>query len=411
MAIATSKLAVTAAVLYPLTVKRDSSTVENKNAWYYLSTKGAMSGWRDKNRFKTWASTGYLPQYSYSESLYVNSPGVSQNVVMNRYGEIWNTTSALGLPHFATSQGQITYTDLQPACEAKALSNLNSNVRNQYYSVVETFYEGKKTARMITKAASTTLRALKLIRKGNFLTAARTLGLKSAPKGASKGRSLEQNWLEYRYGWGPLYQTVYGEMKRTYDHMRTKPTRIYQKVGFAESATKIDTVYTGAYTQTVPESAWTPFFKWRVQATTSRSVKCQYKAIFEIHNPGVVASTELGLTNPALLAWEAIPLSFVADWFVNVSDCLAQLDCWAGKSYLTGTKSVTVRSLQTRTPDIVAVAPATMTSKKTSTWIGTYSRNDRTIVSSPPLVPLRFEVSLSVKRVADGVALLKQFFK
>jgi hypothetical protein len=38
----------------------------------------------------------------------------------------------------------------------------------------------------------------------------------------------------------------------------------------------------------------------------------------------------MGLTNPAVVAWELVPFSFVVDWFVNVSEFLGQFDEFIG---------------------------------------------------------------------------------
>lgn len=51
-----------------------------------------------------------------------------------------------------------------------------------------------------------------------------------------------------------------------------------------------------------------------------------------VSHPGLRSLNQLGLTNPALIAWQNVPLSFVADWFVGLSDALAYMTWGAGLS-------------------------------------------------------------------------------
>jgi len=288
----------------------------------------------------------------------------------------------------------------------KLAAMLNGQVRNQYYSVFETLYEGKKTKKMILEAVSTTVLAARQVRKGQFQKAASTLGLKKPPKGANKGRSFSGNWLEYRYGWGPLYYTVYGAMQQAYDRMRQQePVRMArvrtQTVLPTNNSTDVTGITTG-YNSMALGSTFT--MKDRQTATVS-SVR---KAYYRVHNPTLASSTSMGLTNPLLVSWELVPLSFVVDWFVNVSDVLEQFDAWAGKTYLTGTLTHTTRGEKYRWP-VKTAGSGQFT--LAGYYSGLFSQVERTIVSTPPTVMPAFDVSVSPKRLIDGIALLSKLFK
>jgi hypothetical protein len=284
---------------------------------------------------------------------------------------------------------------------------LNGEVRNQYYSTFETLYEGRKTKDMILKAVQTTVQAARAVRRGRFKEAAKHLGLKKPPKGVSPKRDFAGNWLEYRYGWGPLYYTVYGVMQQTYDSMKNqepvhevRKTRAYALPTYVSGVTYNITTsgasgdYLGSY-----------FTRSRRDKATLYSVR---KAYYRVHNPSLASSTSMGLTNPALVAWELVPLSFVVDWFVNVSDCLEQFDAWAGKTYLSGTLTHTTRG---ETRQSVEKTSGTGTFKKAGWYLDNFVYMDRVIVSSPPTVMPKFDLSLSPKRLLDGIALLGKIFK
>ncbi len=59
-----------------------------------------------------------------------------------------------------------------------------------------------------------------------------------------------------------------------------------------------------------------------VSATISSRVR--------VDNPNLFLASRLGLTNPAAVAWELVPYSFVVDWFVNVGDYLNQFSEFHG---------------------------------------------------------------------------------
>lgn len=60
------------------------------------------------------------------------------------------------------------------------------------------------------------------------------------------------------------------------------------------------------------------YIKWRVQSQVLRNLQ------------------ELGLTNPAKLAWNATRLSWVVDWFTPITSWLGQFDSYLGLEFLDG---------------------------------------------------------------------------
>jgi hypothetical protein len=68
----------------------------------------------------------------------------------------------------------------------------------------------------------------------------------------------------------------------------------------------------------------------------------------EVHisNPNLYLANKLGFVNPAVIAWELVPFSFVVDWFVPVGNFLSQWTDFVGLSLQNGytTKSAYVES-------------------------------------------------------------------
>ena len=76
-----------------------------------------------------------------------------------------------------------------------------------------------------------------------------------------------------------------------------------------------DSVYTG------PGSA-------RHIAYTTYGVRV--KGEVGVINPNLYLLQQLGLLNPASIAWELVPYSFVLDWFSNIGQVLGQFTAFAG---------------------------------------------------------------------------------
>lgn len=138
----------------------------------------------------------------------------------------------------------------------------------------------------------------------------------------------------------------------------------------------------------------------RSQSLASQYIK--YRAQFDVSHIGSSLS-RLGLTNPALLAWELVPFSFVADWFVNIGDCLQSLDNPLQISGLTVIKSMKVRS-------------SVIAARKSGTWSGSGTYDEIVYSRTPPtalslIVRPQFDPSLSATKIANAVALLVQLRK
>jgi len=55
-----------------------------------------------------------------------------------------------------------------------------------------------------------------------------------------------------------------------------------------------------------------------------------FKVWIEVNSQSLTAAQQAGLTNPALVAWELVPYSFVFDWVCSVGDWLTALTALNG---------------------------------------------------------------------------------
>jgi hypothetical protein len=131
------------------------------------------------------------------------------------------------------------------------------------------------------------------------------------------------------------------------------------------------------------------------------------KTFADVSGPAIAQASELGLTNPAILAWELIPFSFVADWFIPIGSWLeaqtALLGITLSDSSITRTEKYqyTVRGNylpKDTNADTYSVTQGYNTGHRTV--------KHRVVGVVPPLHPPRWKNPLSVKHALSALALL-----
>lgn len=194
---------------------------------------------------------------------------------------------------------------------AEAWSKVRRKVLDQDFNSRVFLAEGSKTIDMIADRATSLAKAYSSFRKGKLKDAAQHLGL--TPKTA------HSTWLEYKYGWMPVLMDIHGAAKT-----------------IAELNFKRDqSTFRAASSQSVPLLPVNGGGAVGVAVTS-----CKAWVTVRVHNRNVTTLNRLGLLNPLLVTWELVPFSFVADWFVNIGDCIAEASAFAGVTILTGGSSV-----------------------------------------------------------------------
>lgn len=122
----------------------------------------------------------------------------------------------------------------------------------------------------------------------------------------------QSRWLEYRYGWQPLAMSVYDGLdllhKENLERVRTIVATSKRSVSGM-----------------VPFDESTIIGPLRGSHRWAGTERC--RLVVEMYTPGNGIWDWTSL-NPSVIAWELLPLSFVADWFVSVGDSLSYLENW-----------------------------------------------------------------------------------
>lgn len=272
--------------------------------------------------------------------------------------------------------------------ELKLLSKLISSVRGHGFDAGIALGEHQQTLRLIGSSARKIAKSIRYLQKGNIRGAARTLGITSNSKfvGNKSVKSLSNHWLELQYGWMPLVSDVYEGTLALINHFN-KPLRTkVRKSTFRVKSTTFEDVFVGS--------------------ATSRYDK-GYIFYFEEEDPIETTAQNLGLTNPAGVAWEVLPYSFVIDWFIPVG---MFLNVMSGFRTIKPVEVITWEKTERQSTIVSGVGGPngyTMDSFSAETYNLHYHRSVSSIL---PYVPLPKAIDVtgvkSFRHAVSGVALL-----
>lgn len=278
--------------------------------------------------------------------------------------------------------------------------------------------EGKKTIGLIANTATRIARSYAYLKKGRIKEVFTTLGILEDTKLTRKlvdrnGKRLEnagehrrylqrefrkkdaggfaaRSWLELTYGWTPLLYDIDGAAEKlaTYLHQNYSDVTVTGK---------------GEQTRTYNVSTSSRNHSGRVH------VQCKWAVELKVINDALRLKTSLGLTNPASIAWELVPFSFVVDWFIPFGAWIDGLSVLNGYSIVQKSRATkkTMFKYSETTAGETFVKPG-FTSHRT------YIEEtlDRVINVNPTLRSPFFDMGakLGVKRFTSALSLLKVVF-
>lgn len=175
------------------------------------------------------------------------------------------------------------------------------------------FAESRQSFAMIANRAGQLWKMGRSLKKLDFAGAAKELGMAIKPPGASARKSFASNFLEYHFGWSPLIHDIYDAVEVVNNPLRS----FTAQRGLGRITETFDVGYN--FGSVIRKGVGVRDFTVAQGATVRAISNSTYHSL-----------DQFGLINPAVVAWELIPFSFVVDWFANVGDVLASYSDFAG---------------------------------------------------------------------------------
>jgi hypothetical protein len=241
----------------------------------------------------------------------------------------------------------------------KAISRLIDEVKLGKAQAAVSMAEAHKTAAHVAHTAQRVAEALLALRRGRFGDFTTALGIsvskvkvrqfytglrkaggkknetfrydKRMPLAKEQQESryhdfLAKSWLEYSYGWKPLLKDVYDHAEALSSTLIATNFHVRTARGKAKADKQSDVM--------VPAQQFRHHY-------TPRSTKwVEFVVQYRLPEGAVNPMTAFGMTNPLLVAWELVPFSFVADWFLPVGQALEALTGYQDLRFMRGMKMV-----------------------------------------------------------------------
>lgn len=259
------------------------------------------------------------------------------------------------------------------------------------------YVERMSAVNMIHMRSLQLLRFSRALKRCDIFAAAKELNVKGPSSLPSikngrwrRSRDYANAWLEFHFGWEPLIQDIgncveilQGPVPGGKFYARGKRISIDKEFA-SRQTTGYKECYVHRRTGHVQASCYGEFF---------------------VTNPDLYLAKQLGFINPAAVAWELIPFSFVVDWFANVGQFLDQFSDLSGLTIVRPGYSWVVR-----VPSSLYTYHYTLSGKLQGMEVegmGLFMKRFRGFPSvTLGLRPLK---RLSVVRAATAISLLTQF--
>lgn len=222
----------------------------------------------------------------------------------------------------------------------QAIKRLGKKASGVRVNLAQFFGERRQTADLLASTASRIYQSARALRRGDLTSFTRSLSLSGTETRKVRqswarvertpvSKRLSSHWLEFVYGWKPLLSDAFDSAEL-----------IAQKS--IEQVRDCDTLRASAFQgRSLSQTQLEELMGTKMFTKFDSLFKARFSAAYRLESQAQQTLAQTGLTNPALLAWELLPYSFVVDWFVPVGTYLESLtafdgfDLIPGRSYLT----------------------------------------------------------------------------
>jgi len=379
------------------------------------TTPGFMAGYKKRRKQR-----GYLPMNPFTFTLHKwRGPFATHETRVVTYDNLIKKNIQTDVSTFEELQIRENIDQLQvygPTGEqVQYLSDrLNTKCRldmlDRKVNLVQVYAERHQTVDLFLTTVRRVADSVTQLRRGNLIGAGRALGVSVSARRHRKykvryakgpDRAVSSGWLELQYGWRPLLGDIYGAAELiAQKQLREIRSRSVVKESISGEGSTVTSNSQLAHRQ----------YDW--------SWKYTMKKVVYYSTPGESVKTlaQVGITNPALIAWELTPWSFVVDWFLPIGNWISSWDATTGLVFEKGCQTTFHRYNQKNTgrggSQVTTFPPGFITVSEDRQSSREYVECRRTTISSFPRISLpRFKNPFSREHVANAIALMNVTFK
>lgn len=294
------------------------------------------------------------------------------------------------IPMFGGYGVDYDLTEVQANAERTAISKLYSDLGDMKVNLAQNVAEFGQVINSVIDKMGRVASARSNLRKGNWGQVLKDLGLPYKPQARKK--PISSQWLELQYGWLPLLSDVYESLERFVTPDEEPFFRIKAR---------------GSNRDRIIDSA--PNMEYAFPCSQEWEITLKASVIFEfdviVTDESLRNKQTWGLTNPALLAWELLPWSFVIDWFLPVGNYLEALTATQGLGIKRGVKLVKRSSNVVTTFGASKTRPERLASGEIHSSLTNWIREP---TGFPEMALPRLKNPISSLHVANAVALIRQ---
>lgn len=226
--------------------------------------------------------------------------------------------------------------------DSELYSKTLERMRAQRFQAPVAFIEAAKTEKMIANRIVGLVSAARQLRRGNLSGFLNSLDLPSPTSrtkqrfnrdfGKDARKSAGNAWLEYQYGWKPFLS----DAKTAAELLASTCSKPRNRVSTISVSIKRQNRFTIG-----DSSDFTPYDTASFDRPTTQDEQKRLKGRYLVRDELLNTASLLSLTNPLEVAWELVPFSFVADWFLPIGDFLSNMTALQGidfQSYFIGTR-------------------------------------------------------------------------
>lgn len=201
-------------------------------------------------------------------------------------------------------------------------------------------------------------------------------------RGFYSSKEFSKRWIEYQFGLAPVASDLQGLCDSLADNLR-EGIHIHKSVS---------NVGRQNYTRSFPDTSG----NGRLTVEEIEYFSIRLDARWSVRDSTLHNVSRFGFSNPAALAYELVPFSFVVDWMFPVGGWLTHLDTLNGINllYIQNTKTVRHRICSESNSGHAAIGR-------------TETKGRSQVSDNLQITPFRYEPSESLKKVLTGLSLLR----